>query len=138
MHKHCLPNELLTLCKFLHKCWANFHSFAHNFLISRLFSTRKLLNRSSRFALSHGQRVVNQILLLVWLRPWSNLVNPGQLWSNLVNIVQTFPNLEKCALSCVLRVLKCNWPLLESTRLGSGCLVLRADTRENPGVKIGL
>jgi hypothetical protein len=60
------------------------------------------------------------------------MVKPGQLWSNLVNIVQTFPNLEKCTPGCVLRVLKCNWAPLGSTRLGPGCLVLRVETRENP------
>uniref|UniRef100_A0A2N9GTH8 Uncharacterized protein n=1 Tax=Fagus sylvatica TaxID=28930 RepID=A0A2N9GTH8_FAGSY len=33
----------------------------------------------------------------------------------------------------VLRVIWCDEPSSESGRLGSGCLVLRADTRENPG-----
>jgi hypothetical protein len=76
----------------LAKCWTDFYGFTHNFLVSRPFSTRKVLNRSSRCVLSNGEMVVSQILLLVRSRPWSNLVNLSQLWSNLVKPPQTSTN----------------------------------------------
>ncbi len=60
--------------------------------LSRPFSTRKASNRSSRYVLSNGQRLVNQILLLVRSRPWSNF---SQTWSTLVNFGQTWSNLPK-------------------------------------------
>ena len=71
---------------------ADFYGFVHNFLISRLFSTRKVPNRSSRYDLSNGQRVVSRIFLFFRSKPWSNLVNLGQLWSNLVKPPQTSRN----------------------------------------------
>ena len=114
------------------KCRTIFHGFAHNFFVSHLFSTRKISNRRSWYALFNGQRVVNQIFLLARSRSWSNLVNSGQLWSNLVNIGQTFPNLEKCAPEYVLRALECNWIFFKSSRLSPNYLVLRVNTRENP------
>ena len=43
----------------LAKCWTDFHGFAHNSLVSRPFSTRKVLNRSSQYALSNGQGAVS-------------------------------------------------------------------------------
>ena len=59
----------------------------------------------------------------------------GQTWSTLVKLGKTSPNLGGRTLENVLRVLKCNWAPLGSTRLGPGCLVLRIETRENPGGK---
>uniref|UniRef100_A0A2N9F891 Uncharacterized protein n=1 Tax=Fagus sylvatica TaxID=28930 RepID=A0A2N9F891_FAGSY len=90
------------------------------------------------------------------VKPWSNLVNLGQTWSDLVKFSET---LERCIPE---HVLKGFWArrtlvglgtarsnlgqtsylmrraLVGSDRLGSGCLVLRADTRENPGGKNGV
>uniref|UniRef100_A0A2N9HJN7 Tf2-1-like SH3-like domain-containing protein n=1 Tax=Fagus sylvatica TaxID=28930 RepID=A0A2N9HJN7_FAGSY len=76
----------------------------------------------------------------------------GQTWSTLVKVGQTFPNFGKCApgpvssqtWSNLLKLREmCSGPRLEallmwwvpvgSDQLGSGCLVLRVDTRENPG-----
>jgi hypothetical protein len=63
--------------------------------------------------------------------------NLGQPWSNLVNPSQTWSNFGKCALDPVLRLFA--WrALVGSGRLGSGCLVLRTNTRENPGGKNGV
>ena len=68
------------------------------------------------------------------VKPRSNLAQP---WSNLVNPSQTWSNFGKCALDPILRLFA--WrALVGSGRLGSGCLVLRADTRENPGGKNGV
>ena len=68
------------------------------------------------------------------VKPRSNL---GQPWSNLVDPSQTWSNFGKCALDPILRLFA--WrALVGSGRLGSGCLVLRADTRENPGGKNGV
>uniref|UniRef100_A0A2N9J961 Uncharacterized protein n=1 Tax=Fagus sylvatica TaxID=28930 RepID=A0A2N9J961_FAGSY len=64
------------------------------------------------------------------VKPWSNLVNSGQTWSTLVKLGQTLGNVSR---TFFLRVFECDEPSSESGRLGSGCLVLRADTRENPG-----
>uniref|UniRef100_A0A2N9GWX4 Uncharacterized protein n=1 Tax=Fagus sylvatica TaxID=28930 RepID=A0A2N9GWX4_FAGSY len=84
------------------------------------------------------------------VKPWSNLVNLGQTWSNLVKALQT---LGKCIPDRISRVSGHGGSLvgletarsnlgqtlvnprsnLVKGRLGSGCLVLRADTRENPG-----
>jgi hypothetical protein len=69
------------------------------------------------------------------------LVNPGQTWSNLVKLGQSWSNLPKLREMCFgpyLEILLMWWVPVGSDQLGSGCLVLRADTRENPGVKIGL
>ena len=49
------------------------------------------------------------------VKPWSTL---GQPWSNLVNLGRFSGNVPRT--------------FVRSGRLGSGCLVLRADTRENP------
>uniref|UniRef100_A0A2N9FHC0 Uncharacterized protein n=1 Tax=Fagus sylvatica TaxID=28930 RepID=A0A2N9FHC0_FAGSY len=94
----------------------------------------------------NGQGEVSSIQLSVWsngpVKPWSNLVNLGQTWSNLVKALR---NSGKCIPDHVLRVSRAWWVLvgLETARsnlgrLGSGCLVLRADTRENPGGKNGV
>ena len=71
-----------------------FHSFDHNFLFSRLFSTRKVSNRSSHHALQNGQGVVSSIQLSVWSTVRSNL---GQTWSNLVKALQTLGNVSWAA-----------------------------------------
>uniref|UniRef100_A0A2N9G3S0 Aminotransferase-like plant mobile domain-containing protein n=1 Tax=Fagus sylvatica TaxID=28930 RepID=A0A2N9G3S0_FAGSY len=64
------------------------------------------------------------------VKPWSNLVNP-QTWSNLVKPWEMCPGPS-------------SWEYLMwrgfvgSCWLGPGCPVLRADTRENPVVRLGL
>uniref|UniRef100_A0A2N9GXZ6 Aminotransferase-like plant mobile domain-containing protein n=1 Tax=Fagus sylvatica TaxID=28930 RepID=A0A2N9GXZ6_FAGSY len=63
--------------------------------------------------------------------------NLGQTWSTPVKLGQPWSNFGECALDPVLRLFA--WrALVGSGRLGSGCLVLRADTRENPGGKNGV
>ncbi len=66
-----------------------FHSFDHNSLVSRSFSTRKVSDRSSQRAPRIGQGMVCSIQLLVRSTVWSNL---GQTWSNLVKALQTLGN----------------------------------------------
>jgi transposase InsO family protein len=56
------------------------------------------------------------------VKPWLNLVNPGQTWSNF----------GKCAPNPLLEVILTWRALVGSGWLGSGCLFLRANTRENP------
>ena len=63
----------------LAKCWTDFYGFAHNFLVSHPFSTRKVSNRSSRCVLSNGEMVVSNLAF----GPVKALVKLGQLWSNL-------------------------------------------------------
>jgi hypothetical protein len=60
-----------------------FHSFDHNSLVSRSFSTRKVSDRSSQRAPRIGQGMVCSIQLLVRSTVWSNL---GQTWSTLVKL----------------------------------------------------
>ena len=62
----------------------------------------------------------------------------GQTWSTLVKLGQTSPNLEKCVLGRILRVLKCNRTPLRPSRLYPGYLILRANTQENLEGKNGL
>jgi hypothetical protein len=64
-------------------------------------------------------------------------VKLGQLRSNLVNLGQTWSDLGKCVPDPVLRLFGVMSPR-RIRRLGSGCLVLRADTRENSGGKNGV
>ena len=52
--KNLCANTASQICCFVNntsqnlaKCWTNFHGFAHNSLVSRLFSTRKVPSRSS-------------------------------------------------------------------------------------------
>uniref|UniRef100_A0A2N9HZV1 Uncharacterized protein n=1 Tax=Fagus sylvatica TaxID=28930 RepID=A0A2N9HZV1_FAGSY len=63
------------------------------------------------------------------------LVNSSQTWSTLVKLGQTLGNVSR---TFFLGVFDGDEPSSESGRLGSGCLVLRADTRENPGGKNGV
>uniref|UniRef100_A0A2N9FI33 Uncharacterized protein n=1 Tax=Fagus sylvatica TaxID=28930 RepID=A0A2N9FI33_FAGSY len=57
-------------------------------------------------------------------------VNPSQTWSTLVKLGQTLGNVSR---TFFLGVFDADQALVGSDRLGSGlCLVLRADTRENP------
>uniref|UniRef100_A0A2N9F5Z9 Uncharacterized protein n=1 Tax=Fagus sylvatica TaxID=28930 RepID=A0A2N9F5Z9_FAGSY len=58
----------------------------------------------------------------------SNLVKLGQTWSNL-------PELREMRSGLYLEALFMWWIPVGSDRLGPGCLVLRADTRENPESK---
>uniref|UniRef100_A0A2N9EPA8 Uncharacterized protein n=1 Tax=Fagus sylvatica TaxID=28930 RepID=A0A2N9EPA8_FAGSY len=77
------------------------------------------------------------------VKPWSNLVNLGQTWSNLVKALQTLGNVSRTSFQGFLGTVgpsrvgngsvKLWSTLVKLGRLGSGCLVLRADTRENPG-----
>ena len=119
----------VTLSQIWFKCWVNFYGFVHNSLVSRPFLIRKVLDRSSRYALLNGQRVVNQILLLAWSWSWSNF---GQTWSTLVKPSRTLRNVLPTMFWESFDVIE---PLLGRTRLNPSCLVLRADTRENPGGK---
>uniref|UniRef100_A0A2N9FKQ1 Uncharacterized protein n=1 Tax=Fagus sylvatica TaxID=28930 RepID=A0A2N9FKQ1_FAGSY len=76
--------------------------FDHNSLVSRPFLARKVSNRSSHHVLQNGQGAVSSIQLSVWS-------NGPSSWGHLM------------------------WrAFVGSGRLGSGCLVLRAYTRENP------
>ncbi len=61
-------------------------------------------------------------------QPWSTPVKPGQPWSNFREYV---PDL-------LLGVILTWWALVGSGWLGLGCLVLRADVRENPEGKNGV
>uniref|UniRef100_A0A2N9GJ23 Uncharacterized protein n=1 Tax=Fagus sylvatica TaxID=28930 RepID=A0A2N9GJ23_FAGSY len=81
------------------------------------------------------------------VKPWSNLVNLGQTWSNLVKALQTLGNVSRTSFQGFLGKVDPSRAgngsvkpraLVGSDRLGSGCLVLRADTRENPGGKNGV
>uniref|UniRef100_A0A2N9HUX7 Aminotransferase-like plant mobile domain-containing protein n=1 Tax=Fagus sylvatica TaxID=28930 RepID=A0A2N9HUX7_FAGSY len=86
------------------------------------------------------------------VKPWSNLVNLGQTWSNLVKALQTLGDVSRTTFQGFLGTVgpsrvgngsvkpRSNFgsTLVKLGRLGSGCLVLRADTRENPGVCLGL
>ena len=65
---------------------------------------------------------------------WSNLVNSSQTWSTLVKLSQILGNLSQTPFWGYLVW----WALVGLGRLGSGCLVLRADSRENPGGKNGV
>ena len=80
----------------LSKIWLSvgpfFYSFDHNFLFSRPFLTRKVLNRSSHHVLRNGLGAVSLIQLLAWSTVWSN---PGQTWSTLVKLGQTWSKLSK-------------------------------------------
>ena len=116
-------------------CWIDFHGFAHNSLILRPFLTREVSDRRSQHALSNGQGAVSPNWFLVWSMLWSNL---SQTWSTSVKLGQTSPNSGKCAPRLHLEVILMWWALVGSGRLGSGCLVLHADTRENPGGKNGV
>ena len=123
-------------------------------------------NRSSHHALQNGQGAVSSIQLLVWSTVWSNLgqtwstlvkalrtlgnvsqtafrgvlgtVGPSRFrsglvkpWSNLVKLREMCPG--PSSWGCLM------WrALVGSGRLGSSCLVLHADTRENPGGKNGV
>uniref|UniRef100_A0A2N9HMJ2 Aminotransferase-like plant mobile domain-containing protein n=1 Tax=Fagus sylvatica TaxID=28930 RepID=A0A2N9HMJ2_FAGSY len=63
------------------------------------------------------------------------LVNSSQTWSTLVKLGQTLGNVSRTFFLGVFEVMS---PRRNQAGLGSGCLVLRADTRENPGVCLGL
>ena len=77
-----------------------------------------------------GQKRLGQPLVKLG-QPWSNLVNPSQTWSNFSELREVYP--EPSSWGYLM------WrALVGSGRLGSGCLVLRADTRENPGGKNGV
>uniref|UniRef100_A0A2N9ETI7 Uncharacterized protein n=1 Tax=Fagus sylvatica TaxID=28930 RepID=A0A2N9ETI7_FAGSY len=94
-----------------------------------------------------GKCVPDHILRVFWdmvdpsrvgngsVKPRSNL---GQPWSNLVNPSQTWSNFGKCVPDLLLGSYLMWRALVGSGRLGSGCLVLRADTRENPVGKNGV
>ena len=101
--KCCVPNRLFCQ-QYLAKFWLSvgpfFHSFNHNFLVSRPFSARKVLNRSSYHALQNGQGAVSSIQLLVWSmvqsnlgQTWSTLVKLGRIWSKLSKLLEMYPGL---------------------------------------------
>jgi hypothetical protein len=67
-----------------------------------------------------------------WVRP--TLSNLGQTWSTLVKVGQNWSTLLKLREMCSgprLEVLLMWWVPIGSDRLSPGCLILRADTREN-------
>uniref|UniRef100_A0A2N9FZZ4 Uncharacterized protein n=1 Tax=Fagus sylvatica TaxID=28930 RepID=A0A2N9FZZ4_FAGSY len=72
-----------------------FQSFDHNFLVSRPFSARKVSNRSSHYVLQNGQGSgqFDSVFGLVNgpVKPWSNLVNLGQIWSKLSKLREMYP-----------------------------------------------
>uniref|UniRef100_A0A2N9HKK9 Uncharacterized protein n=1 Tax=Fagus sylvatica TaxID=28930 RepID=A0A2N9HKK9_FAGSY len=133
------PNRLFcptTLSKIWLSVGPFFHSFDHNSLVSRPFLARKVSNRSSHRALHDGQGVVSSIQLLVRSTVWSNL---GQTWSTLVKLGRIWSKLSKLWEMYPgphFEGFWAWWTLVGSGRLGSGCLVLRADTRENPVVRL--
>uniref|UniRef100_A0A2N9GH92 Uncharacterized protein n=1 Tax=Fagus sylvatica TaxID=28930 RepID=A0A2N9GH92_FAGSY len=60
----------------------------------------------------------------------SNLIKLGQPWSNLANLTK----LQEMCSGPHFEVLLMRWASVGSNRLASGCFILRADTRENPGI----
>uniref|UniRef100_A0A2N9FWH9 TTF-type domain-containing protein n=1 Tax=Fagus sylvatica TaxID=28930 RepID=A0A2N9FWH9_FAGSY len=68
-----------------------------------------------------------------WHVPLCQGVKLGQLRSDPVNPGQTWSNFGKCVPDLLLKVILTWWALVGSGRFGVGCLVLRANTRENPG-----
>ena len=62
---------------------------------------------------------------------WSTPDKLGQPWLNLVKLWEMCPRLR-------LEVILSRWVLVGSSRLSSGCLVLRADTSENLRGKNGI
>uniref|UniRef100_A0A2N9GU55 Uncharacterized protein n=1 Tax=Fagus sylvatica TaxID=28930 RepID=A0A2N9GU55_FAGSY len=68
-------------------------------------------------------------------RSTSHLVNPSQTWSTLVKLGQTLGNVSR---TFFLGVFDAESPRRIMTGLVRAVLVLRADTRENPGVRLGL
>ena len=89
----------------LSKIWLSvgpfFHSFDHNFLVSRPFSACKVSNLSSHHALQNGQGAVSSIQLLVWSMVQSNLgqtcstlVKLGRIWSKLSKFLEMYPGLH--------------------------------------------
>uniref|UniRef100_A0A2N9GRI8 DUF7745 domain-containing protein n=1 Tax=Fagus sylvatica TaxID=28930 RepID=A0A2N9GRI8_FAGSY len=132
-----------TLCASVATSVGKFRNFQQKPYFRRPVFTRVALHRGelgfARYDLANGGRrnvpyakgggQFDPVFGLVNgpVKPWSNLVNLGQTWSNLVKALQTLGN-----------YLMRDEPSSEQTGLGSGCLVLRADTRENPGVDRGL
>uniref|UniRef100_A0A2N9GB52 Uncharacterized protein n=1 Tax=Fagus sylvatica TaxID=28930 RepID=A0A2N9GB52_FAGSY len=74
-----------------------------------------------------------------WKQARSNLgqtsVNPSQTWSTLVKLGQTLGNVSR---TFFLGVFDADEPSSDQADLVRAVLVLRADTRENPGVCLGL
>uniref|UniRef100_A0A2N9HQY5 Uncharacterized protein n=1 Tax=Fagus sylvatica TaxID=28930 RepID=A0A2N9HQY5_FAGSY len=119
--------------------------FDHNSLVSRPFLARKVSNRSSHHVLQNGQGAVSSIQLSVWSMVRSNL---GQTWSTLVKLGQTlvkalltlgnvswaaFRGLSGHRTFCFEELFECDEPSSDQADLVRAVLVLRADTRENPG-----
>uniref|UniRef100_A0A2N9G3M2 Uncharacterized protein n=1 Tax=Fagus sylvatica TaxID=28930 RepID=A0A2N9G3M2_FAGSY len=66
------------------------------------------------------------------VKPRSNLVKALRTLGN------TWSNFGKCVPELLLGVIPTWWALVGLGRLGLGCLILRVDTRENPGGKNGV
>jgi hypothetical protein len=126
LRKRCLPNRLFCQ-QHLAKIWLSvgpfFHSFDHNFLVSRPFWARKVSNRSSHCALQNGPGAVSSIQFSVWSTVRSNL---GQTWSTLVEFGQNSPNSGKCIPNRVSRVFGPGGPQSGWERLGQTLVKLRS------------
>uniref|UniRef100_A0A2N9GC22 Uncharacterized protein n=1 Tax=Fagus sylvatica TaxID=28930 RepID=A0A2N9GC22_FAGSY len=99
--------------------WSNLVKLGQN----SLNPGKRILDRVSRVFGHSGPRSG-------WKRSGQTLVKLGQPWSNLVNLREPCPGSSSWGY-LMWRV------LVGSGRLGSGCLVLRADTRENPVAYLG-
>uniref|UniRef100_A0A2N9G2B9 Integrase catalytic domain-containing protein n=1 Tax=Fagus sylvatica TaxID=28930 RepID=A0A2N9G2B9_FAGSY len=98
------------------------------YFLKELLTIRELRVVAEVTFLLKGFQLADQVVAgfrsgsTVPVKPWSNLVNPGQTWSNF----------GKCAPNPLLEVILTWRALVGSGWLGSGCLFLRANTRENP------
>uniref|UniRef100_A0A2N9FYA5 Uncharacterized protein n=1 Tax=Fagus sylvatica TaxID=28930 RepID=A0A2N9FYA5_FAGSY len=93
-------------------------------------------NAASQIGGSQFDPVFDLVNSLV--KPWSNSVNLGQTWSTPVKPGQPWSNFGEYVPVLLLGVILTWWALVGSGWLGLGCLVLRADIRENPGGKNGV
>ena len=86
----------------LSKIWLSvgpfFHSFDHNFLVSRPFLAYEVSNRSSHHVRQNGQGAVGSIQLSVWStvqsnlgQTWSTLVKLGRIWSKPSKLWEMYP-----------------------------------------------
>ena len=116
-----LPPKQAVLSTTLSKIWLSvgpfFHSFDHNFLISRPFSAHKVSNRSSHHVLQNGQGAVSSIQLSVWSTVRSNL---GQTWSDLVKALQILGNVSRTTLRGFLG-------MVGPSRVGNGSVKPRSN-----------
>uniref|UniRef100_A0A2N9HZ18 Uncharacterized protein n=1 Tax=Fagus sylvatica TaxID=28930 RepID=A0A2N9HZ18_FAGSY len=117
------------------KPWSNLVNLGQTW--SNLVKALQTLGNVSRTYISRvsGQRWVLVGLETARSNLGQTLVNSSQTWSTLVKLGQTLGNVSR---TFFLGVFDGDEPSSDQAGLGSGCLVLRADTRENPGVCLGL